>query len=137
MVDLTIVPANVIAGANAQRASGTAGVAITAGQLIYKDGTTGKYLQCDNNAADTNARKPAGIALNNAALNQPIDLLTSGDITIGATVTPGTDYFLSTAATGTICPRADVVSGMNVCLIGLAKSASVIAVDIQNPGVVL
>lgn len=137
MVDLTIVPANVIAGANAQRASGTAGVAITAGQLIYKDSVTGKYLLCDNNAVDVNARKPAGIALNNAALNQPIDLLTSGDITIGATVVAGTDYFLSTAATGTICPRADVTSGMNVCLIGLAKSTTVLAVDIQNPGVVL
>ena len=137
MVDLTITPANVIAGANAQRASGTAGVAIAAGQCIYKDAATGKYLLCDNNAADVNARKPAGIALNNAALNQPVDLLTSGDITIGAAVTAGTDYFLSTSATGGICPRADVTSGMNVVLIGIAKSATVLAVDIQNPGVIL
>lgn len=137
MTDLVITPANVIAGSNAQRANGTAGAAISAGQLIYKDATTKKYLQCDNNAADVNARKPEGVALNNAALNQPIDLLTSGDITIGATLTAGTDYFLSTAATGGICPRADVVSGMNVCLIGLAKSATVLAVDIQTPGVTL
>lgn len=137
MVDLVITPANVVAGSNAQRASGTAGVAISAGQLIYKDTLTKKYLQCDNNATDVNARKPEGIALNNAALNQPVDLLTSGDITIGATVVAGTDYFLSTAATGGICPRADVTTGMNVCLIGLAKSTTVIAVDIQNPGVLL
>lgn len=137
MVDLTITPANVVAGANAQRASGTAGAAITAGQLIYKDSVTGKYLQCDNNAVDVKARKPDGIALNNAALNQPVDLLTSGDITIGAAVTAGTDYFLSTAATGGICPRADVTSGMNVTLIGIAKSTTVIAVDIQAPGVTL
>jgi hypothetical protein len=137
MTDLVITPANVLAGANANRASGTAGAAITAGQLIYKDSATGKYLQCDNNATDVKARKPDGIALNNAALNQPIDLLTSGDITIGAALTAGTDYFLSTAVTGGICPRADVVSGMNVCLIGLAKSATVLAVDIQAPGVTL
>jgi hypothetical protein len=137
MVDLVITPASVLAGANAQRAAGTAGVAITAGQVIYKDKTTGKYLQCDNNATDVKARIPEGIALNNAAINQPVDLLTSGDITIGAAVTAGTDYFLSTATSGAICPRADVVSGMNVVLIGIAKSATVIAVDIQAPGVTL
>jgi hypothetical protein len=137
MVDITVTPANVLAGTNAQRASGTAGVAIAAGQCIYKDSVTGKYLLCDNNATDVNARKPAGIALNNAALNQPVDLQTSGDITLGGGLTAGTDYFLSTSASGGICPRADVVSGMNVCLIGIAKSATVLAIDIQAPGVTL
>jgi hypothetical protein len=136
MTDLVIVPANVIAGSNAQRAVGTAGVAITAGQAIYLDPVTNKYLLADNNAVDVNARKPAGFALNNAAIGQPINLQTSGDITIGAAVVPGTDYFLS-GAPGAICPRADVIAGMNVTLIGLAKSATVIAVDIQAPGVTL
>jgi hypothetical protein len=137
MVDISITPANVIAGANSQRGAGTAGVAIAAGQLIYKDATTGKYLLCDNNAADVNARKPEGIALNNAALNQPVDFHKAGDITIGGAVVAGTDYFLSSAATGGICPRADVTTGMNVTLIGIAKSTTVIAVDIQAPGVTL
>jgi hypothetical protein len=137
MVDITVTPANVIAGANAVRASGTAGVAISAGQLVYKDTSTGKYLLCDNNAADVNARKPQGIALNNAALNQPVDIQTSGDITLGAVLTAGTDYFLSTSASGGICPRADVTTGMNVVLLGLGKSTSVLALDIQNPGVLL
>jgi hypothetical protein len=137
MTDLVIVPANVQAGANAQRAAGTAGVAINAGQLVFKDPATGKYLVCDNNAVDTHARKPDGIALNNAAINQPVDLVTSGDVTLGTVLTAGTDYFLSGAATGAICPRADVVTGMQVCLIGLAKSTSVLAIDIQSPGVVL
>jgi hypothetical protein len=126
----------VVAGANAQRASGTAGVAITAGQLVYKDPATTKYLLADNNAADPNARKPSGVALNTASLNQPIDIQTSGDITIGATLAAGTDYFLSTAP-GAICPRADVVATMNVVLIGLARSTTVLAVDIQVSGVTL
>lgn len=136
MTDLSITPANVLAGSNAVRASGTAGVAIVAGNLVYKDTVTGKYLLADNNAADVNARKPAGVALNNAAPNQPMDIQTAGDITIGAAVVAGTDYFLSTTP-GAICPRADVIAGMNVCLIGLAKSTSVIAIDIQAPGVTL
>lgn len=136
MTDLVITPANVIAGANAQRGNGTAGVAILAGQLIYKDKVTGKYLLADNNAVDVLARNPAGVALHGASLNQPIAFQTSGDITIGAAVTAGTDYFLS-GAPGAICPRADVISGMNVTLIGLAKSATVIVIDIQAPGVTL
>jgi hypothetical protein len=137
MTDLVIVAANVQAGANAQRAAGTAGVAIAAGQCVYKDPATSKYLLCDNNATDTHARKPDGIALNNAAINQPVDLVTSGDVTLGPVLTAGADYFLSAAATGAICPRADVIAGMQVCLIGLAKSTTVLAIDIQSPGVVL
>lgn len=137
MTDLIITPANVIAGSNAHNISGTAGVAITAGQLIYKDPTTKKYLLADNNAAAVEARKPEGVALNNAALNQPINLQTSGDITIGATLVAGTDYFLSGAATGAICPRADVIATMNVVLIGLARSTTVLAIDIQASGVTL
>jgi len=136
MTDLVITPANVVAGSNAMRADGTAGVTLLAGQLIVKDATTKKYVLADNNAVDVTLRKPAGIALHGASPSQPIAFLTSGDITIGAAVVAGTDYFLS-GAPGGICPRADVISGMNVVLVGLAKSATVIAVDIQVPGVTL
>jgi hypothetical protein len=136
MTDLVIVPANVIAGANAKTASGSAGATILAGQLIYKDPATMKYLLADNNAVDPNAHDAVGVALHGASLNQPITLQTSGDITIGAALTAGADYFLS-AAPGAICPRADVVAGSAVCLVGLAKSTSVLVIDIQFPGVVL
>ena len=136
MTDIVIVPANVVAGANATRASGTAGVTITAGQLVYKDPVTTKYLLADNNAVDPNAHDAVGVALNGAALNQPITVQTGGDITIGGTLVAGGDYFLS-ANPGEICPRADVVAGSSVCMIGLAKSTSVLAIDVQFPGVTL
>jgi len=136
MVDLTITPANVVAGSNAMRADGTAGVAILAGQLLVKDSTTKKMVLADNNAVDVTLRKPVGIALHASSPSQPIAFLTSGDITIGATVVAGTDYFLS-GTPGGICPRADVTTGMNVVLVGLAKSTTVIAVDLQVPGVTL
>ena len=136
MTDLVIVPGNVVAGSGAPRAAGTAGVTITAGQLVYLDPATNKYLLSDNNAVDPNGRKVSGVALNGASLNQPLTILTGGDITIGATVVAGTDYFLSTNPGG-IAPRADVITGMNVVMIGLAKSTSVITVDIQTPGVTL
>ena len=136
MVDLVITPANVIAGSNAQRASGTAGASILAGKLVYKDSTTKKYLLADSNAAAQEARKTVGIALHAAELNQPLEVQTSGDITIGATLVAGTDYYGSDTPGG-ICPRADVGAGESVCQIGLAKSTSVLAMDVQFPGVQL
>lgn len=136
MADLTITAASVVAGDGSTVVRGTAGVAITAGQAVYLDATTGKYALADSNSATVAARRAGGIALNGAALNQPITVLTAGAVTIGATLTAGTAYYLSDTAGG-ICPVADLGSGENVCLIGLAASASVLNVDIQNPGVVL
>src|SRR5262245_4211763 len=136
MVDLTITPASVLADARSQRTSGSAGVAITAGQLVYLDPTTKKFLLSDTNSATVEARQPTGIALHAAAINQPLAVLTQGDITIGAAVVAGTDYYASDTPGG-ICPRADVGAGEKVTMVGLAKSTTVIAVDFQYPGVTL
>lgn len=136
MADLTITAASVVAGDGSTVVSGTAGVTITAGQAVYKDSTTGKYALADSDSDTAAAKRAVGIALNGAALNQPIKVLTAGAITIGATLTAGTAYYLSDTAGG-ICPVADIGSGENVCLLGLAASASVLNVDIQNPGVTL
>lgn len=136
MVDLTITPANVVSDPNASREVGTAGVAVTAGQLVYKDSTTKKYLLADTNSATLEARKPLGIACHAAALNQPLTIHKAGPITIGATLVAGTDYYASDTAGG-ICPRADVGATENVVLIGLASSTTVLNVDIQITGVTL
>lgn len=136
MVDITITPANVIAGSNASRINGVAGVAITAGQLVYKDSTTQKFLLSDTNSATAEARQPIGVALHAAAINQPLAVLTKGDITIGATLVAGTDYYASDTPGG-ICPRADVGATEQVTLVGLAKSTSVLAVAFQYSGVTL
>lgn len=134
MTDLTITAANVVAGANALKTSGTAGETITAGQAVYRSSTTGKWMKADSNSATAEARTALGIALNGASDGQPLGIQTSGDITIGATLTANTPYFLSDAAGG-ICPIADVGSGEYLCEIGIAKSTSVLAVNIQATGV--
>jgi hypothetical protein len=134
MADLTITAANVIAGSNATKESGIAGEAITAGQAVYKSSTTGKYMKADSNSGTAEARKPLGIALNGAADGQPLAVQKAGDITIGATLTAGTAYYLSDTAGG-ICPLADVGVGEYICLLGLAKSTSVLALNIQFPNV--
>lgn len=134
MADLSINSALVVGGTNSTRDTGTAGEAITAGQSIYLDATTNKWMISDNNGTGT--RTVHGISLNGASLNQPVSIHKSGDITIGATLVAGTDYWLSGTAGG-ICPRADLVAGMDAIQIGIAKSTTVLSVDIQDPGVTL
>lgn len=136
MADLTITAANVVAGSNARTERGTAGETITAGHVVYHDDTTKKWTKADSNSATADARQAIGIALHGAALNQPITVQTGGDITIGATLTAGTDYYLSDTPGG-ICPRADIGAGEYVCLLGLAKSTTVLSLNIQFPNVAL
>lgn len=137
MVDLVIVPGNVVKGANGVVDTGTAGSTILAGQAVYFDTSVRKYLLADADSATVEARRATGIALNGASLNQPVTVQQSGDITIGSTVTPGVGYYLSGAAAGGICPVADIGTGEYVCLLGFAKSASVITIGVQFPGVAL
>lgn len=136
MADLSITAASVVAGDNAQTERGTAGETITAGQAVYKSAADNKFYKADNNSATAAVRQPLGIALNGGSAGQPVVVQKSGDVTIGATLTAGTAYYLSDTAGG-ICPLADVGSGEYVALIGLAKSTTVLAIDIQYPGVAL
>jgi hypothetical protein len=134
MADLSITAANVVAADNAVKETKLAGAAITAGQALYVDADSGKFLLADSDSATAAAKTASHIALNGAALNQPLTAMKSGDVTIGATLTAGATYFLSNTAGG-ICPDADVGSGENVCQIGIAKSTTVLSVRIQAPGV--
>lgn len=134
MADLTITAANVIPGSNADIDFGYAGEAIAQGKGVYLSSTTNRWMLADSNSATVEARKAKAIALNAAANGQPVTVQKSGDITIGATLTPGVAYYLSDTPGG-ICPIADVGTGEYVCLLGLAKSASVLGLDIQFPNV--
>lgn len=136
MADLTITAANVVAASNATRDVGTAGETITAGKAVYLASTTNKWMLADSNSATAEARRATAIALNGASLNQPVSVLKAGDVTIGATLTAGTAYYLSDTPGG-ICPVADVGAGEYVCQLGLAKSTTLLSVAIQFPGVSL
>lgn len=136
MADISVTAGLVVAGADSSVVSGVAGETIAAGKAVYISSSTKKYMLADSNSATVEARQAKGIALNGASLNQPISIHKSGDLTIGATLTAGQAIYLSDTAGG-LCPLADVGSGEYLCLIGLAKSTSVLAVDIQFPGVSL
>ncbi|MFI0844427.1 hypothetical protein [Mesorhizobium sp. IMUNJ 23232] len=135
MADVTITAANVLAGADAEIEHGIAGATETAGQAVYRDDADRKYKLGDNNGAAA-LRNVRGLTLNGGANGQPMAILKRGDITIGGTLVPGTTYCLS-ATPGGICPQADVASGSDVVVIGVAESTSVLHVDIQHSGVTL
>ncbi len=135
MVDIAITAANVVPGANAVIERGVAGVAITAGQAVYLNSTTGKYALADTDSATAEVRRPRGLALNGASANQPVAVQSAGDITIGGTIAAGTAYILSRTPGG-VAPVADSLAGDYPCIIGMGKSTTVLAIDIQFPGVV-
>jgi hypothetical protein len=134
MADLSITASAVLPGADATLENGTAGATITAGQRVYLDTATGRYELADADAATTLERRTRGIALNGASDGQPLRILRAGDLTMNAVLTAGVTYYGSPTPGG-IAPRADVLTGDHVEIIGVAKSTTVLAVALQYPDV--
>lgn len=134
MTDISITAASVLGDGSSQRETMTAGVAVTAGQAVYLDNTTHTYKLSDSNL--TGAKTVRGIALNSAAANQPLTIQKSGPVTIGGTLVKGTTYCQSTTAGG-ICPQADIATGGDVVVLGVATSTTVLDLNIQVTGVTL
>ncbi|WP_291854881.1 hypothetical protein [Bradyrhizobium sp.] len=123
MVDIVVTPANVVGGADAERIQGVAGATVLAGQVVYRDSVTRRFLLADNNSATPDVRNPIGIALHGASNGQPLAVQTGGDLNVGATLVVGETYYLSDTPGG-ICPEADLVTGEFVSVLGVATTAS-------------
>ncbi len=138
MADLSVTPSAVVAANGVPTKTGVAGAAIAAGEVVYLDTvTTGKWQLADSDAASAEVRGQTanvGIALNSAAANQPIVVQTGGQVTLGSVLTAGQALYLSDTP-GKICPLADVTGGDYYVLLGLATSATVLALDVQYSGV--
>lgn len=133
MVDLVITPASVVKGAGAKTIAGILGEAVTAGQSVYRDASTKKFLKADSDSATAGVRAVVGVALNGGALNQPVVVQYDGEIAIGAALTVGERYFASSTPGG-IMPSADLSAGEYVSLIGIAVSVSNMKLAIVNSG---
>lgn len=109
-----------------------AGLAVTAGNPIYEDATDLLLKPASSlTAATANVR---GIALNSAAVGQPVTyLLSGGTITIGSSVQPGRAYFLS-STTGGICLESDLTIGDFATFLGFATSTTVLTLNIIAGG---
>lgn len=137
MADLVITAASVLAGSTAVVEHGAkAGATLTAGQVVYKDTADGKLKLADNDHATAAIRSAYGITLNGASDGQPVSVLKKGPLTLNAVMTAGTTYVLSSTAGG-IAPQADLLSGDDVIILGVARSTTVLEVNIVDTGVTL
>lgn len=132
MVDLVITAANVKSYTGATTKPVKAGGTITAGQPVYKDTATGKYLASDADAAS--GRTPEGIALNGASLDQPLVIQLKGDIDLGVALTVGKVYVMSDTVGG-IMPVEDLETGDYVTVLGVAVAANKLRMGIIASGV--
>jgi len=133
MADIVVVPANVIAGANAKKETKkmAAGATGLQGKVVYKNTNTDLLLAQADAAATAEI---AGVLLNAASPGQPAEIITEGDLNPGVAVVPGTYYVLSAAAAGGIAPIADLASTELARGIGFATTTSNIYVQINNNG---
>ncbi len=126
-----------ITAASVARVSGVvftdyAGVAVTAGQSVYKD--VSALMQLADADASATAAGVNGIALHSCAAGQPLSYQIDGDITIGATLTVGQIYVLSSTAGG-IAPVSDLTANWYTSIIGVGKSTTVLTLGLNRSGV--
>ena len=131
MADISPTVANVLAATGASLGTGTAGVNITQGELLYSDGTDGGKLKlADDLDAATSA--VVGISLNAALTNQPVDFIKSGTLTFG-TVVVGDIYALSTTAG--VMMDTQPATGNFASSIAIGLTTATLKVLINNSGV--
>lgn len=129
MAALTQTAANVVEGTGSRKQTVTAGGTITAGMPVYKDvSDSNKHKAARANAAGTSV--VAGIALNGASNGQPLVIQTEGEINLGATLAIGETYCLSDAVAGQIVPIGDLGSADYPVILGIARTAALLPLNI-------
>lgn len=137
MAALTITAANLAPASNAIIKHGMAGAAIGAGKSVYLDPDDNLVKLADNDAVNTQEHDAVGISLNaTAAAGQPVSYQKGGDLSFGAILTKGETYCVGGTA-GDIVPRADVTTGDELVILGIASSTSVLQVGIRDTDTVL
>lgn len=131
MAAVSVTAASVLHSASAIVVNKTAGAALTAGQPVYFD-TDDSAKVADADGASP-LYKVRGIAVNNAAAGQDVDICTRDPaFTPGFTVTVG-EVYIAGATAGSINPVADKASGWKVAVLGIGISATQINLfDVAN-----
>lgn len=133
MADIAV--GTVVPGSTVDIRNGTCGVAITAGDPLRLNSSTGRYEPAK---ADTESTATVvGCAVHDAAVGQPIAYAASGPIAIASVATKGTVYVLSSANAGGIAPWADLGSGDTVTVLAVATSTSGLLLKIHNSATVI
>lgn len=135
MADLVQTAANVAVGVNTSVQLVVAGEALTQGMPVYRSSLDSNYYKADADAeASAEVR---GIAVTPASASGDRFVLASpksgasADVNLGATLTQGETYVVSTNA-GAIAPIGDLTTGDYVTYLGVASSASILKMRL-NP----
>lgn len=132
MADLVVVPANVKPGSDAVTKRGIAGEPITAGDSVFEAADKGIELcEKDQTILEAACR---GVALNDAALDQPIEYAVSGTVDMGGILSVGQTYIVGAGAGG-IAPEADAAAGHFVTVVGVATTGNLLKLGILQSGV--
>ena len=132
MADLTQTAANVAltdtAGADTEVVQ--AGEAITQGMPVYQQTANSKWFQCDADLSQA-AAAAQGIALTPAGADEDYFVVAKdgSELDVGATLTVGESYYVSDTKGG-IKPAADLTTGDFPCLLGIARTASALPLNI-------
>lgn len=134
---ISITPASVVtvAGTGESSLTGVAGATITAGMTLYIDTANSSVLKPADANLSLLASTVAGIALHGASTGQPIKYQTAGNITIGGTVVAGTIYVCGATTAGDIEPASALTAGWYTSILGVATTAAIIKLGINNSGV--
>ena len=123
MAAVTITAANVRRSEYATVVNKIAHATITAGQVVYLRPDDGKVALCYATDDAPPGYEAYGIAVNNAAANQDVDIVTRDpDFTIGAAVAVGAVYIAGD--NGAIHPASDVDADWHVSALGVGISAT-------------
>lgn len=126
MADITVTAGSVAlaAGTTATRKNVTWGESVTQGRSVYLK-SEGKWWKADSNATESAGSAGVGVALTKGSADDPGIVITGGTMNLGATLTAGQPYFVSSTAGG-ICPAGDLSSTEYTTYLGTATSASLI-----------
>ena len=99
------------------------GVAIAAGQIVYRDASDGLAKLAIATALAT--ARAIGIAANSTpGAGQPLKVVYDGDITNLSGMTAGEFYFVTITTAGSLMLRSDLGSGNYPCLVMQALTAT-------------
>ncbi|MES2570581.1 MAG: hypothetical protein V4710_11075 [Verrucomicrobiota bacterium] len=134
MADKTVTPSSVLASSAADVRRGVAGVAIAAGQSLYKDTSDNTMKLYDANGVAP-ANVFAGISQHAAAVGQPISFVYSDpSFTPGFAVAAG-EVLIGSATPGGIAVVADIASGLFVTILGIGIGSNKVKLDPVVSGV--
>lgn len=124
---IAVTPASVAGGTVPQTVTGTFGETVTAGQLVYRKTSDGKFYKADADATAVGANVEIdnvyGVAVTGGASGESGTIQRTGDYTCGGTVVPGTVYALSATAGG-FTAIGNLVATDYVTVLGIAISTT-------------